>query len=309
MADETATVRPPADPPAAVRVGAGTVAAGLLRACRPRQWLKNALVFAAPAAAGVLGSAAGLLGALIAFAAFCLAAGGAYLLNDVADVEADRRHPRKRYRPVAAGLVSVALARTAGVVLVAAAPAVAWLTGDWRLPAVVAGYLVLTFAYTFWLKHQVVVDLVAVAGCHVLRALAGAVAVGVPVTAWFLIVISLGSLQLVAGKREAELRARGGGDNGTRAILAAYTPGYLANVRAMSSGAMIVTYCLWALDEHPGLFYGLSIVPFVLIVLRHNLLVDRGVGEEPEELVLRDRPMLLSVALLLTLVLIGIYLS
>ncbi|MBB2909785.1 decaprenyl-phosphate phosphoribosyltransferase [Streptosporangium becharense] len=284
------------------------MAVGLLRACRPRQWLKNVLVFAAPAAAGVLGSAEGVLAALVVFIAFCVASGGTYLLNDAADVEADRRHPRKRHRPVAAGLVPVAVARVAGVVLMAAGPAVAWTAGGWRPAAVVTGYLALTLAYTFWLKHQVVVDLVAVAGCHVIRALAGAVAVDVPVTAWFLIVVSLGSLQLVAGKREAELRARGAGDNGTRAILAAYTLGYLANVRAMSSGAMIVTYCLWALEEHPGLLRGLSIVPFVLVVLRHNLLVDRGVGEEPEEIALRDRPMLLSVVVLLALVLAGIYL-
>lgn len=279
----------------------------LVRACRPRQWLKNALVFAAPAAAGVLGTAQGLLGALIAFVAFCLAAGGTYLLNDAADVEADRRHPRKRHRPIAAGLVSVRLAWIVGALLVVLAPVFAALSGDWRLPAVVVGYLALTFAYTYWLKHEVVVDLVAVAGCHVIRAFAGAVAVDVPVTSWFLVVISLGSLQLVAGKREAELRAAAGG-NSTRAILAAYTPGYLAGVRMMSSGAMIVTYCLWALNDHPGPFYGISIVPFLLIVLRHNLLVDRGVGEEPEELALRDRPTQVFVALLLVSLAFGIYL-
>ncbi|WP_433252562.1 decaprenyl-phosphate phosphoribosyltransferase [Streptosporangium sp. CA-135522] len=298
----------PADGEAAAVVAARRFSpVALLRACRPRQWLKNALVFAAPAAAGVLVTPRGLLDTLIAFAAFCLAAGGTYLLNDAADVEADRRHPRKRHRPVAAGLVPVRLARTAGVLLVVLAPALAALSGDWRLPAVVAGYLALTFSYTYWLKHQVVVDLVAVAGCHVIRAFAGAVAVDVPVTSWFLVVVSLGSLQLVAGKREVELRASGGGS--TRAILAAYTPGYLAGVRAMSSGAMIVTYCLWALNDHPGPFYGISIVPFVLIVLRHNLLVDRGVGEEPEELALRDRHLQVFIALLLSSLLIGIYLT
>ncbi|GII01023.1 decaprenyl-phosphate phosphoribosyltransferase [Planobispora takensis] len=300
--------RPPADQPAAVRRFSPRA---LVRACRPRQWLKNALVFAAPAAAGVLGTAQGVTGSLIAFAAFCLAASGAYLLNDAADVEADRRHPRKRFRPVAAGLVPVVLARVVGTLLILLSPAVASLTGDWRLPAVVAGYLALTFSYTFWLKHQPVVDLVAVASCHVIRAYAGAVAVDVPVTSWFLVVVSLGSLQLVAGKREAELRAAGenASGNSTRAILAAYSPSYLAQVRTMSSGAMIVTYCLWALNDHPGPFYGLSIVPFVLIVLRHNLLVDRGVGEEPEELALRDRPIQVFIAVLLALLVTGIYLT
>ncbi|MFD0891086.1 decaprenyl-phosphate phosphoribosyltransferase, partial [Streptosporangium algeriense] len=207
--------------------------------------------------------------------------------------------------------VPVRLAWAVGIAFVLLAPAIAALSGGWRLPLVVAGYLSLTFSYTYYLKHQEVVDLVAVAGCHVIRAFAGAIAVQVPVTSWFLVVISLGSLQLVAGKRETELRAALGNETGnaTRAILAAYTPGYLAGVRMMASGAMIVTYCLWALNEHSGPFYPISIVPFVLIVLRHNLLVDRGVGEEPEELALRDRPTQLFVALLLLPLLIGIYLT
>ncbi|WP_336207864.1 decaprenyl-phosphate phosphoribosyltransferase [Nonomuraea sp. LPB2021202275-12-8] len=279
---------------------------GLVRAARPRQWLKNVLVLAAPLAAGVLGEPRSLLAALLVFAAFCLAASGTYLLNDAADVEADRLHPRKRARAVASGAVSVRLARVTGVLLMLLAPGVAALTGDWKSPAVVAGYLVLTLSYTLWLKHQEVVDLIAVAGCHVIRAYAGAVAVDVPVTGWFLVVVSLAALQLVAGKREAELRAQGAG--GTRATLAAYTPAYLAQVRVMCSGAMIVTYCLWALNAHNSLFYALSIVPFLLLVLRHNLLVERGIGEEPEELAVRDRPTLLFLAILVVLVALGIYL-
>jgi decaprenyl-phosphate phosphoribosyltransferase len=146
---------------------------------------------------------------------------------------------------------------------------------------------------------------VAVAGCHVIRAFAGAVAVGVPVTSWFLVVVSLGSLQVVVGKRESEVRNQG--TNGTRATLVTYTPSYLAHVRAMSSGAMIVTYCMWALQIHANTLYGVSIVPFVLVVLRHNLLVDRGLGEEPEELALRDRPLQLYMGLLVALLAVGIY--
>ncbi|MGW2152408.1 decaprenyl-phosphate phosphoribosyltransferase [Nonomuraea sp. NPDC001699] len=280
-------------------------ALALVRAARPRQWLKNLLVLAAPMAAGVLGQPGRLLSALLVLAAFCLAASGSYLLNDASDVEADRLHPRKRRRPVASGAVSVRTARVAGVVLLVLGPAVAALTGGWQPPAVVAGYVALTLAYTTWLKHQEVVDLIAVAGCHVIRAYAGAVAVGVPVTGWFLVVVSLAALQLVAGKREAELRSRG--VSGTRATLAAYPAAYLTQVRVMASGAMIVTYCLWALNAHENLFYGLSIVPFLLLVLRHNLLVERGAGEEPEELVIRDRHTLVFAAALVVLVGLGIY--
>ncbi|TDD17344.1 decaprenyl-phosphate phosphoribosyltransferase [Nonomuraea diastatica] len=287
------------------RPRAATPALALVRAARPRQWLKNVLVLAAPMAAGVLGEPRDLLAALLVLAAFCLAASGSYLINDASDVRADRLHPRKRQRAVAAGAVSVRAARVTGVVLLLLAPAVAALTGSWKPPAVVAGYLVLTLSYTLWLKHQEVVDLIAVAGCHVIRAYAGAVAVDVPVTGWFLVVVSLAALQLVAGKREAELRLVKA--TGTRATLAAYSPAYLAQVRTMCSGAMIVTYCLWALNAHDDLFYGLSIVPFVLLVLRHNLLVERGGGEEPEELALRDRPTLLFAAVLVVLVGLGIY--
>ncbi len=308
-------LNPPMGPPVAT-LPAGTpsrraCAVGLARACRPRQWLKNALVFAAPAAAGVLTTGAGLRGSLVAFAAFCLAASGSYLFNDAADVAADRRHPRKRLRPIASGIVSVRLARAVGAALLAAG-LLAGLAGGWPLAAVVAAYLALTFAYTLWLKHQPVVDLVAVACCHVVRAYAGAVAVAVPVTSWFLVVVSLGSLLLVTGKREAELRARPGDGPIARATLETYTASYLGHVRVMASGAMIVTYCLWALQEHTGpakVFCALSIVPFVLVVLRHALLVDRGVGEEPEELVLRDRPLQVFLALMLVLLACGIQLA
>ncbi|MFB4288203.1 decaprenyl-phosphate phosphoribosyltransferase [Nonomuraea sp. ATR24] len=278
---------------------------GLIRAARPRQWLKNVLVLAAPMAAGVIGEPRSLLAAMLVFAAFCLAASGSYLLNDAADVVADRLHPRKSKRAVASGVVPVPVARWTGVALMVLAPGVAALTGDWRPAAVVAGYLALTLAYTLWLKHVEVVDLIAVAGCHVVRAYAGAVAVDVPVTGWFLVVVSLAALQLVAGKRETELRAQG--VSGTRATLAAYTPAYLSQVRVMCSGAMIVTYCLWALNAHANLFYGLSIVPFVLLVLRHNLLVDRGIGEEPEELAVRDPQIRIFAALLIALAGLGIY--
>jgi len=281
------------------------LAAGLLRGCRPRQWSKNALVFAAPATAGLLTTPRGLLQTLVAFAAFCLAASGAYLLNDAADVEADRRHPRKRTRPVAAGIVPVRVAVAAGLALIAAAPVLALAVGHWRLSMVVVGYLALTFAYTYRLKREVVVDLVAVAGCHVIRAYAGAVAVDVPVTSWFLVVVSLGSLQVVVGKREAELRNREAGD--TRRTLVVYTPSYLAGLRAMASGAMIVTYCMWALQVHADTWYAASIVPFVLIVLRHNLLVDAGAGEEPETLALTDRPLQVFTGLLILLLGVAIY--
>ncbi|WP_304453638.1 decaprenyl-phosphate phosphoribosyltransferase [Nocardiopsis sp. YSL2] len=297
----------------------------LLRACRPRQWLKNLLVFAAPAAAGALGQPWALAACAAAFVLFCLAAGGTYLLNDVRDVERDRAHKRKRGRPVASGELPVPVAVTAGAVLVAVVPPASLLLGNPGLTALLTCYVVLTLAYTRFLKDVVVCDLVAVSACHVLRAVAGAVAVGVPLTTWFVIVVSLAALLVVVGKREAELRAANAvaadavaptapADPAAvflaaRETLCGYSVSYLTQTRTTVSAAMIVTYCVWALEpaEHTT-FHAVSIVPFIMFVLRYNLLVDRGVGEEPEEIALRDRPIQAVLVALVTLVGLGIYL-
>lgn len=293
----------------------------LLRACRPRQWLKNLLVFAAPATAGALTDPHSLLLCAATFALFCVAAGGTYLLNDIRDVRSDRRHPRKRHRPIASGALPVPVAVVAGVLFVVAAPLASLMLGIPALSAVLGVYVILTLAYTRYLKDMVVVDLVAVAACHVLRAMAGGYVVGVPLTSWFVIVVSLAALLVVVGKREAELRMPTEGPeipenpespgeaHPTRAALLGYTPGYLAQTRTIASGAMIVTYCLWALEQSGGSpFHAASIVPFIMFVLRYNLLVDRGEGEEPEEIALRDRPLQLVLLALVLLVGLGIYL-
>ncbi|MGW9347135.1 decaprenyl-phosphate phosphoribosyltransferase [Nocardiopsis flavescens] len=290
-----------------------TLPFALVRACRPRQWLKNLLVLAAPAAAGALTEPRALLMCAAVFALFCAAASGTYLLNDVRDAEGDRAHERKRHRPVAAGLVPVPLAVAVGASLCALAPAASLALGEPLLTGVLTGYVLLTLAYTRFLKDIAICDLVAVAGCHVLRAVAGGVAVGVPLTSWFIIVVSLAALLVVVGKREAELRALDGAhaDGPVRATLSVYTPTYLSQTRTMASAAMIVTYCLWALEQDGGaqnLFHVGSIVPFIMFVLRYNLLVDRGVGEEPEEIALRDRPLQVVLVALALLVGLGIYL-
>ncbi len=288
---------------------------GLARAClrqaRPRQWLKNALVLAAPAAAGELGSAASLGRVLVAFAAFCLAASGTYYLNDLLDRHADRLHPVKRLRPVAAGLVPEPLAWTAAALLPLAALAVASASGHWQLLVVVACYTALTASYSRWLKHMAAVDLVAVAGGFVLRAVGGAAAVDVPVSRWFLIVTSLGALFVVAGKRRAELRTLGDRAVQVRPSHADYSLAYLTYVEATTSGAALVSYCLWAFERQGQTgahvpFFVLSVLPFLLGVLRYALLVDGGAGEEPEEVALRDRPLLVCGAALVSLLLLGV---
>ncbi len=290
-----------------------STAVALVRTARPLQWTKNVLVFAAPGAAGVLDDWPELGATLLAFVAFCLAASGTYFWNDVLDVAADRRHPTKRLRPIAAGDLSIAGAQVAGTVLIVAGCAVAALTGRWQTVAVVLTYVVTTMVYSAWLKHVAVVDLVLIASGFVLRAAAGAVAVDVPMSKWFVLCTVFGSLFIVAGKRYAELLEVGDGASETRPALEAYTPTYLRGVLTMSCGAAIISYCLWALETKELAdtdlpFYELSIVPMLTAMLRYLLLIERGQGGAPEEVFASDRVLqLLGVAWVVTFGL-GVYL-
>jgi decaprenyl-phosphate phosphoribosyltransferase len=265
-----------------------STAAALIGAARPRQWSKNVLVLAAPAAAGVLGHGDVIWRALLTFVAFCLVSSATYMLNDLGDVEADRLHPTKRLRPIAAGAVSKQTVLVMVAVLLVCGLGLGYAI-SWKLGLLMTGYKVLTTAYTFRLKATPTVDIVIVASGFMVRAIAGGVAVDVVLSQWFLTVTSFGSLFMVAGKRHGELL--GGGDGRTRASLDHYTLDHLQFVVSMSAAVTIVTYCLWAF-EHPRTsdipWWGLSIVPFVVGIMRYALLVDRGHGGAPEELILRD---------------------
>jgi decaprenyl-phosphate phosphoribosyltransferase len=268
-------------------------ARGLLRAMRPRQWAKNVLVAAAPGAAGVLTQADVLVDVALAFAAFCLVSSAVYLVNDVGDVEEDRRHPTKRERPIAAGVVSGRAALAAAVLLLAAGVGLAAYV-RWELAALIGGYVAVTVAYTLWLKHMAVFDIAVVASGFIFRAVAGGVAVDVPISRWFLIVTSFGSLFMVAGKRYSEHVTMGAEREATRATLAAYSRDYLRFVYTMAAAVMLGGYCLWAFEQSPleGAipWFELSIGPVVLAVLRYALLLEEGYGGAPEDIVLGDRP-------------------
>ena len=268
----------------------------MLRAMRPKQWLKNVLVFAAPGAAGVLDTPSELWTTVIVFVAFCLASSGIYVWNDLNDLEADRAHPTKRNRPFAAGLVPLGVARTMGVVLPLAALVVAGATGRWETVAVVATYILLTLSYTFWLKEIAIIDLLAVASGFVLRAAGGAVAVDVPMSRWFVLCVTFGSLFIVVGKRYAELQEVGVG-SGTRATLDTYTPGFLRMLLSVSLGGALISYCVWAFETAEGddfPFYELSIVPMIAALFRYLLVLERGEGSAPEEVFASDRVLQLA---------------
>jgi decaprenyl-phosphate phosphoribosyltransferase len=270
-----------------------TVFGGLLRTARPRQWIKNVLVFAAPGAAGISITPGRLAPVVGAFAAWCLVSSGTYLLNDAMDVEADRLHPKKRRRPVAAGIVPVRTAQLVAGVLLGAGVGAPFLWGAPGVAGLLALYATITFSYSLWLKEIAIIDLAAVASGFVLRAISGGIAAHVTISNWFLIVASFGSLFMVAGKRHAEHLDLREGRGAHRATLEEYSLGFLGYVRSVSSGVAIAAYCLWAFEKakvasDPVLFQ-LSIVPFVMAILRYALLLDAGRGGAPEEVVLGDR--------------------
>lgn len=280
----------------------------LLRACRPRQWIKNILVVAAPGAAGIL--ARPDVGGKVAltFVCFCMLSSATYLLNDVHDREEDRHHPRRRTRPLASGELSVGLALAAALALAVGGLALA-ASLRLELAAVGAAYLALTGSYTLWWRNVAVADIAAVAGGFVLRALAGGVATSVAVSRWFMLVTSFGALFLVAGKRYAELCDSERGAS-TRATLAAYSAQYLRFVIGLAATSATMAYCLWAFQRsHHGKlsWYELTVIPFVLWLLRYALLVDRGDGQSPEELVLGDRFLVSMGAAWVVVFVCGVY--
>jgi decaprenyl-phosphate phosphoribosyltransferase len=283
----------------------------LLREARPKQWLKNVLVFAAPGAAGVLDDFASLWKTLVVFAALSLAASGTYYWNDIVDVESDRRHPTKRTRPIAAGLVGINLARMVGTLLLIGGIVLGFVP-DWRSGLAVIVYVAVTVSYSAFLKNHAVIDLIAVASGFVIRAIAGAEAAGVPMSTWFLLCTSCGSLFIVTGKRYAELRDLGDQAPSTRSTLSQYSLGYLRIVLSVSVGATLVAYCTWAFDtkEISGgswPFYELSIVPMLAALLRYLLVLEQGQGGAPEEVFAADRVLQLMGLIWLALFGLGVY--
>ena len=263
---------------------------------RPRQWLKNVLVFAAPLAAGSLFEPDVLVPSLIAFVAFCLISSSTYIINDLRDIPADQQHPTKRARPIPAGHLPRAAAIVEAVVLALLAVTISAAVRP-ALVAVVVVYFVFTLSYSMFLKHEPVIELALLAMGFLLRAIAGGVASDLPISQWFLIVAGFGSLFMAAGKRASELQAANAAGEGAavtqRKSLAGYTPGYLRFVWGTSAAVTISAYCLWAFDvaSQPASlpWAEWSIVPFVLAIFRYAVVIDNGGGEAPEDAVLRDR--------------------
>ncbi|MFD3944158.1 decaprenyl-phosphate phosphoribosyltransferase [Streptomyces sp. NPDC058579] len=276
---------------------AAATAAGLVRTARPRQWVKNVLVLAAPVAAGQLVSWHTAARLALVFALFTAAAAAVYLVNDARDAAADRAHPVKCRRPVAAGLVPVPLAYATGALLALGAAVASAVLCNPMTAALLIAYLVMQFAYCLRLKHVLVVDLAVVTTGFLMRAMIGGVALSIPLSRWFLITTGFGALFMVAAKRYSEAVQLEAARGATRALLTQYTTGYLRFVWQLAAGVAVLGYCLWAL-ESGGVATGsllpwrqLSMIAFILAVLRYAVFADRGAAGAPEDVVLRDRPL------------------
>jgi 4-hydroxybenzoate polyprenyltransferase len=271
----------------------------VLRLLRPRQWTKNLLLFAALVFAEELFHPLAFVTACLAFVAFCLASSSVYVVNDLVDAERDRLHPEKRLRPIASGQVSRGAARALAALLTLAALALAMAIGR-SFTAAVLVYLLLSHFYSFAGKNIVLLDVLLVAIGFVLRAVAGALAIDVPYSDWFVLCTFFVALFIALSKRKAELVA-GGENSGSRPVLAHYTRGALTAYTGTSMAAAIISYSLYVQDilhdrgDEQRLL--LFTVPFVILaIFRYYLLVETdGAGEKPEEVLLSDRPLQLSV--------------
>lgn len=297
-------------------------------AMRPKQWTKNGLVLLALVFARKLTELASVERAVVAFCAFSLAASAIYIVNDLADREKDRRHPKKRRRAIAAGQLGVPLAAVTALACVAGAGALTlWLaTGLMRgladpdpfarwggapllFAATIAGYLALNLFYSNWLKHQVLWDVFIVAAGFVLRALAGAFAVLVPISPWFYLTTTFLALFLALGKRRAELVQLGEEAGNHRAILRDYTTQLLDQLLSVVVTCTLITYSLYTFQGE-GASHALMItIPFVLFgVFRYlYLLYVKQEGGQPDELLWRDKQILGAVVLCVLTVLALLY--
>jgi len=286
------------------------VAAALIT-MRPQQWVKNLLVIAAAGAAGALGhdDVPGRVG--VAFFAFCLLASGIYAINDVRDAREDRLHPRKRNRPVAAGDLGRRAATVLGIALMAIGLGLCVFIAP-LLGLVGAGYLALTLSYTMIWRHLLLLDIIAIGGGFVLRAVAGGAAAPVALSRWFLLVVTAAAVFVAAGKRYAELRrteaAAGNGELvKRRRVLEGYSEFRLRVILAASAAVALFAYSVWAfqIPFADGVPWRLLTIPlFAICLLRYGRLILAGAGEAPEDVLFHDR--VLQVAGLVWLILFAL---
>jgi len=278
------------------------MAGGLVACMRPHQWTKNVFIFAALIFAQRLGASEDALRALAAFVLFCAMSGAVYIVNDIADLDKDRAHPRKRLRPIASGRVSVVTAAVFAAALLVPALAASF-TLSYRFGMVAALYFVVNLLYSFYLKRLVILDVMTIAFGFVLRAVAGAEVVEVPISPWLVLCTTLLALFLGFCKRRSELTVLQSAAADHREILREYSVPFLDQMISVVTASTVIAYAFYAMspDVQGKLhtrYLGLT-VPFVLYgIFRYLYLLHvKGEGGSPSQALLEDRPLLLNVIL------------
>ena len=298
-----------------VRVPPKNLPDAMVKGLRPKQWVKNVLVLAAPLAAGTdAWTSHTALDVLLAFVVFCFGASSIYLVNDARDVDSDREHPTKRFRPIASGMLPINLAYAMAVVLILAALGLSFLATDgFALSLVIGIYIALQLGYCFGWKHIPVIDIALVSSGFMLRTMAGGVAANIELSQWFLLVAAFGSLFMASGKRYAELLLAEETGAKIRKALEGYTATYLRFVWTLSATAVVMSYALWgfqlsnAVEGAAAVWYQISMVPFVIAILRYAAKVDGGHGGAPDEIALEDRVLQMLAAAWILCIVLAVY--
>jgi len=272
----------------------------LFKTMRPKQWSKNAVVFAALVFAFRLRDLQAVALTAAAFILFCLLSSAVYIMNDLVDREQDSRHPRKRFRPLASGALSPRIAQAACVVILVGTLAVAFLI-NWQFGAICLIYFVTQIAYSFWLKHVVIVDVLLLASGFVLRAMAGALVIDVPISPWLYVCVTLLGLFLGFSKRRHELILLSEGAGSHRKILQEYSPVLLEEMITVVTAGAVMAYAQYTFtaENLPKNHLMMITIPFVLYgIFRYQYLIyQKNEGGTPEELLLKDRPLLACIVL------------
>ena len=292
--------------------GRRPVLLNLLISLRPGQWTKNLFVFAALVFAQRLGDMDAIMKAVIAFFVFCALSSTVYLINDVLDREQDQRHPLKAHRPIASGVLSPTLALTAAAAVGIAAMIAASALG-WQFFQTAAAYVVLLIAYSAFLKHIVILDVLTIAAGFTLRAAAGAAAIAVPMSHWLLVCTTLLALFIALSKRRHELTLLTDTAIDHRPILSDYTPYLLDQMISVVTASTLIAYVFYTISPETTAKFGTDLlsltIPFPLYgIFRYLYLVHlRDKGGSPSELVINDRPLLACVGLWALSVILIIY--
>lgn len=272
----------------------------LIKAMRPRQWIKNVLIFAAVVFDRKIGFPPALLSTIAGVGLFSLIASAIYLINDISDLEADRNHPTKKNRPIASGKLPIPIARFTAILLLAVALPLAYLLAP-EFALICLGYFILNISYSLWLKHIPLIDVLVLASFYVLRVAAGVTIIHVErFSPWLYIATTFLALFLGIGKRRAEL-LNGQKSNNTRRVLSSYTLTYLDQLIMIVLTITIVTYSLYTFfaPNLPENQVTMLTIPFVIYgVFRYLFLIQvEGRGEAPEEIILTDRPFQVNLIL------------